>query len=64
MDPQHPGTLYDGFAIDYGCYVALLDGDSHLRPRDRGGWLNSVKGVPPDAFSLAKTAIDLTTLQP
>ena len=27
VDPRQPGTLYDGFAIDYGCYVSLmLDG--------------------------------------
>lgn len=65
VDPKNPGTLYDGFAIDYGCYVALLlDGDQHIRPRDRISWLNSPRGVPPEGFSLAKEAIDLTKLQP
>ncbi|HEU5110892.1 MAG TPA: hypothetical protein VFT95_20315, partial [Micromonosporaceae bacterium] len=60
-DRQHPGRLYDGFAIDYGCYVALLlEGDR--RVRNRGDWLNSPKGVPPDGFNLSTAAIDLTTL--
>lgn len=63
VDRQNPGRLYDGFAIDYGCYVALLlDGESHFRPRDRGGWLNTPKGIPPDGFNLAKAAIDLSAL--
>lgn len=63
VDRHNPGRLYDGFAIDYGCYVSLLlDGNPPFRPRDRGGWLSSPKGVPPDNFSLAKTAIDLTGL--
>ncbi|MBV9161872.1 MAG: hypothetical protein JO309_06830 [Pseudonocardiales bacterium] len=57
-DPKSPGTLYDGFAIDYGCYV-----DLHFRPRDRGGWLNSPKGVPPDEFSRAREAINLAKLE-
>lgn len=59
-DRKNPGTLYDGFAIDYGCYVGvLMDGDLHFRPRDRGGWLNSPNGVPPDEFNFAKEAIRL-----
>ena len=62
-DRKNPGTLYDGFAIDYGCYVGLrLDGDLNFKPRARGGWLNSPKGVPPDEFSLAKKAIHLAKL--
>jgi hypothetical protein len=56
-DPKNPGTLYDGFAIDYGCYV-----DLHSRPRDRGGWMNSPRGVPPDEFSYTREAIDLARL--
>jgi hypothetical protein len=63
VDHQHPGRLYDGFAIDYGCYVSLLEGDTRHRPRDRGGWLASVKGVPPDGFNLSKTAIDVSILE-
>lgn len=63
VDHQHPGRLYDGFAIDYGCYVSLLEGDTRHRPRDRGGWLASLKGVPPDGFNLSKTAIDISTLE-
>ncbi len=62
-DPRQPGTLYDGFAIDYGCYVALLLGkDATRRPHARGGWLNSPKGVPPDGFALAGEALDLGRL--
>jgi hypothetical protein len=53
-DRKQPGTLYDGF-IDYGCYVSLLlGGDASSRPRARGTWLNSPKGVPPDGFSLVR----------
>ena len=64
VDRKNPGTLYDGFAIDYGCYVSLLlEGDQHSRPRDRGGWLDSPKGIPPDEFSLAKEAIHLAKLE-
>jgi hypothetical protein len=61
-DPHHPGTLYDGFAIDYGCYVSLLLDDSKFHVRDRGDWINNPKGVPPEGFSLAKAAIDLGAL--
>jgi len=63
VDPKHPGTLYDGFAIDYGCYVSLmLDGKLANRPRLRGEWLNWANGVPPDDFDLRREAIDLGTL--
>ena len=63
VDPKHPGTLYDGFAIDYGCYVSLmLDGKLANRPRLRGEWLNWANGVPPDDFDLRREAIDLETL--
>ncbi|KAA9150462.1 hypothetical protein FPZ12_041120 [Amycolatopsis acidicola] len=59
VDSERPGTLYDGYAIDYGCYVSLLlNNDRAGKPRDRGGWLNSPKGVPPDGFNLAKAALD------
>ncbi|WP_326836647.1 hypothetical protein VSH64_17325 [Amycolatopsis rhabdoformis] len=62
-DPNRPGTLYDGFAIDYGCYVALLLGrDAARRPHARGTWLTLPKGVPPDGFSLAREAVDLEGL--
>jgi hypothetical protein len=63
-DRKNPGTLYDGFAIDYGCYVGLLmDGDLRSKPRDRGKWLNSPHGVPPDEFSITKEAIHLIELE-
>lgn len=65
VDPQHPGSLYDGFAVDYGCYVALLlDSQPRLRPRDRNRWLTASKSIPPEDFNLAKTAINLTALSP
>ncbi|TVT54446.1 hypothetical protein FNH05_10435 [Amycolatopsis rhizosphaerae] len=62
VDTDQPGTLYDGFAIDYGCYVSLLlDHDATVRPRDRG-WLGSPKGLPPDGFSFGKAVLDLSRL--
>ena len=61
-DPSHPGTLYDGFAIDYGCYVSLLIDEPRFHVRDRGDWLNNPKGVPPEGFTVAKAAINLDTL--
>jgi hypothetical protein len=61
---DQPGTLYDGFAIDYGCYVALmLDSKSPTRPRQRAGWLNSTHAVPPDGFDFRAEAIDLGALK-
>jgi hypothetical protein len=63
MDRRNPGTLYDGFAIDFGCYVSLLlDGKLATRPSDKGGWLSSPKGIPPDGFNFAREAIDLSQL--
>jgi hypothetical protein len=48
VDPRHPGRPYDGFAIDYGCYVALLTDDS--------------KAVPADVFRFDKAVVDLARL--
>ena len=48
VDPRRPGHLYDGFAIDYGCYVSLL--------REGG------KGVPADVFHFDKAVVDLARL--
>lgn len=62
-DRKHPGMLYDGFAIDYGCYVGLLMDGTLARPRDRGGWLRSPTGVPPDEFSPAREAVHMATLE-
>jgi hypothetical protein len=61
-DPHHPGMLYDGFAIDYGCYVSLLLDDPKFHTRVRGHWLNSPNGVPPEGFNLSKASIDLGAL--
>lgn len=61
-DPHHPGALYDGFAIDYGCYVSLLLDDAKFTARGRGDWLNSPDGVPPEGFRFARAAIDLGAL--
>lgn len=61
-DTRHPGTLYDGFGIDYGCYVTLLLDEPKFHVRDRGDWLNNPKGVPPEGFNLARAAIDLDDL--
>ncbi|WP_216213182.1 hypothetical protein [Amycolatopsis aidingensis] len=62
VDRHQPGALYDGFAIDYGCYVALLLEDRAVRPKDRGTWLSSTAGIPPEGFNPAKEAVDLTKL--
>ncbi|UOX84818.1 hypothetical protein MUY14_23685 [Amycolatopsis sp. FBCC-B4732] len=48
VDPRRPGRSYDGFAIDYGCYVALLTDDT--------------KNVPNDVFAFDKAVVDLTRL--
>jgi hypothetical protein len=61
-DPHHPGALYDGFAIDYGCYVSLLLDDAKFQVRGRGDWINSPNGVPPEGFRFARAAIDLAAL--
>jgi hypothetical protein len=60
LSRRHPGTLYDGFAIDYGCYVALLiDGQHPYSPHKREEWLASPKGVPPDTFHPERSLIEL-----
>jgi hypothetical protein len=46
VDPRRPGRLYDGYAIDYGCYVSLLAG--HRRPAD--------------VFAVDKAVVDLDRL--
>jgi len=61
-DPHHPGALYDGFAIDYGCYVSLMLDDPKFQVRGRADWINSPSGVPPEGFRFARSAIDLTAL--
>ena len=61
-DPHHPGALYDGFAIDYGCYVSLMLDDAKFQIRGRADWINSPSGVPPEGFRFARSAIDLTAL--
>jgi hypothetical protein len=61
-DPGNPGALYDGFAIDYGCYVSLLLDDAKFHARGKGDWLNSPDGVPPEGFKFARAAIDLGAL--
>jgi hypothetical protein len=64
VDRRNPGTVYDGFAIDFGCYVSLLlDGWLKAPPRDRVGWLTSPKGVAPDGFNFSQAAVDLSALE-
>lgn len=64
VDRQSPGKVYDGFSVDYGCYVALLlDRNSHARLlRDRTGWLSSPKSVPSEDFNLTRVEVDLAAL--
>jgi hypothetical protein len=61
-DPHHPGALYDGFAIDYGCYVSLMLDDAKFQIRGRADWINAPSGVPPEGFRFARSAVDLTAL--
>jgi hypothetical protein len=51
--------LYDGFAIDYGCYVALLL-EGHPAPdrEGRAGWLTSARIPREEDFTLTKLAVD------
>ncbi|WP_206794802.1 hypothetical protein [Amycolatopsis sp. MtRt-6] len=49
VDPRRPGRLYDGYAIDYGCYVSLLAGDT-------------AKNIPADVFTFDKAVVDLPRL--
>jgi hypothetical protein len=61
-DPNHPGALYDGFAIDYGCYVSLMLDNTKFQVRGRADWINSPNGVPPEGFRFARSAVDLNSL--
>lgn len=63
--PEHPGARYDGFAIDYGCYVALLftDKDFELSSNWYDTWLRARPDVAPDNFhDIERSLIDLTGL--
>jgi hypothetical protein len=62
VDPRHPGQLYDGFAIDYRCYVALLiDRDASLKGRGKAR-SDDFKSVPADVFQFDKAVVDLDRL--
>lgn len=50
VDPRRPGRLYDGYAIDYGCYVSLLAGGA------------AAKHLPADVFTFDKAVVDLERL--
>jgi hypothetical protein len=55
---DRPGIRYDGFAIDYGCYVDLLiSGDSRLEGSQR---LLSTLQLAPDSFrAIASSVLEL-----
>lgn len=55
---DRPGIRYDGFAIDYGCYVDLLiTGDSRLEGSQR---LLSTLQLAPDSFrAIASSVLEL-----
>lgn len=60
-----PGRARGGsFAIDYGCYVALLLDDADFE--FKGGWyelwLKAPKDLAPDDFSVERSALDLDAL--
>ncbi|RJQ79044.1 hypothetical protein D5S17_11580 [Pseudonocardiaceae bacterium YIM PH 21723] len=64
VDHRNPGTYYDGLAIDYGCYVALLiDGNVKISQLGKDLWLNAARGVPLEDFDLQRPAIDIGTLR-
>ncbi|MFF1612934.1 hypothetical protein ACFVYA_34635 [Amycolatopsis sp. NPDC058278] len=52
VDPRRPGRLYDGYAIDYGCYVTLL-GDPAA---------DAAKHLLADVFTFDKAVVDLQRL--
>ncbi|KDN22981.1 hypothetical protein [Amycolatopsis rifamycinica] len=52
VDPRRPGRLYDGYAIDYGCYVTLLGGTD----------ADAAKHIPADVFAFDKAVVDLQRL--
>jgi len=63
--PRQPGTVYDGFAIDYGCYIALLgsDDDHQFASNWYDAWLRTQREVAPDTFhDLLRSVIDLDEL--
>jgi hypothetical protein len=64
VDRVNPGTQYDGFAIDYGCYVALLldDADFEFKSGWYELWLKAPKELAPDNFSLDRSVLDLDAL--
>jgi hypothetical protein len=60
---DRPGIRYDGFAIDYGCYVdLLLSGDSRLESSQR---LLSTLQLAPDSFrAIASSVLELLPPEP
>jgi len=63
--PEQPGTQYDGFAIDYGCYVALMSPKDVFRFAGSwcDSWLRAPADVAPDNFhGILRSVIDLNTL--
>lgn len=63
-DRRRPGTLYDGFAIDYGCYVALLlDGGFQFNGGNDDRRVGAAKRVPQEDFNPQHCVIDLASLR-
>jgi hypothetical protein len=63
--PNHPGTRYDGFAIDYGCYVALLFSEQDFKQSSGwyDTWLRARPDVAPDNFhDIERSLIHLARL--
>lgn len=60
VNRKRPGTLYDGFAIDYGCYVALLaDGEQPSRRSKSDAWLTDPHSALPESVPLEQLLVEL-----
>lgn len=62
-DRRESGTQYDGFAIDYGCYAALLLERNFEFHKGSDPWLTHRKRIPPEESHLHRSVIDLTSLK-
>ena len=62
--PDQPGTQYDGFAIDYGCYVALMSAKDDFHSGNwYDTWLRAQPDMAPDNFhGILRSVVDLHTL--
>jgi hypothetical protein len=62
-DRKKPGTQYDAFGIDYGCYAALLLEGRVEFHKGRDPWTNHRRRSPHDDVHLHRSMIDLSALK-